>query len=307
MAKPAAAEVTLTGDTVLVDGIDVTMQDADSVIFGDSTDGSIQWNATLLKLEAATTVAGTALQLETTDGGIHLNADGASNGDLILDAADIMTLTSVDLKIFDGAAVETWEIEGTANAVETQIIFADPTVGDQSWTFPDLAVSDALAVMGSTLATNAPEVVNSVTGGTNQLIFEGTADGFETILTATDATADATVTFANDTGDNVYSPTGGTTYGAGAGALPVTHTYIAYTSVGGAEALTLADGKPGQIITITHVTDGGNGVVTPATPAGFATFDLADAGDQVSMLFIDTSGWVILGSSGNAAPPVITP
>jgi hypothetical protein len=303
--ETAAAEVTLTGDTVLVDGIDVTMQDADSIIFGDSTDGSIQWNATLLKLEAATTVAGTALQIETTDGGIHLNADGATNGDILIDAADVMTFTSADTKIFDGATAETWVIEGTANTEEATVVFTDPTA-DVTWTFPT-AAADTFAVMASTLVTNAPEIANSVSGGTNQLIFEGaTADDFETIITPTDATADATLVLPDDSGDIAYTPTGGTTYGAGAGALPVTHAYIAYTSVGGAEALTLADGSNGQILTIAHVTDGGNGVVTPATAAGWTSVDLADDGDMITLVFVDTVGWAVMGTAGVAAPPALT-
>ena len=303
--ETAAAEVTLKGYTVLIDGIDVTMQDADSIIFGDSTDGSIQWNATLLKLDAVTTVAGTALQIETTDGGIHLNADGATNGDIIIDAADILTLTSVDTKIFDGAAAETWVIEGTANTEEATIVFTDPTA-DVTWTFPT-AAADTFAVMASTLATNAPEIANSVTGGTNQLIFEGASvDAFETIITPTDATADATLTLPDDSGDIAYTPTGGTTYGAGAGAIPVTHAYVAYTSSGGAEALTLADGSNGQILVIAHVTDGGNGVLTPTTAAGWTSVDLADDGDMISLVFVDTVGWAVTGTAGVAAPPALT-
>ena len=304
-AETAGAEIVLTGDTVTVDGVDVTMNDADSIIFGDSTDASIQWSGSLLKVDAVTTTAGTALQLETTDGGIHLNADGAANGDILIDAADVLTFTSVDTKVFDGAAAETWIIEGTADAHEATVVFTDPTA-DITWTFPTGA-TDTLAVMSSTLATNIPEAANSVTGGTNTLIYEGsTADDFETTLASTDPTADNALTLPDDSGEVAYTPTGGTTYGAGAGALPVTHAYVAYTSVGAAEALTLADGKPGQIITIAHVTDGGNGVITPATAAGWTSVDLADDGDMITLVFVDTVGWAVMGTAGVAAPPALT-
>ena len=164
-----------------------------------------------------------------------------------------------------------------------------------------------MAVMSSTLATNIPEAANSVTGGTNTLIYEGsTADDFETTLASTDPTADNALTLPDDSGEVAYTPTGGTTYGAGAGALPVTHAYVAYTSVGAAEALTLADGKPGQIITIAHVTDGGNGVITPATAAGWTSVDLADDGDMITLVFVDTVGWAVMGTAGVAAPPALT-
>lgn len=54
-------------------------------------------------------------------------------------------------------------------------------------------------VMLSTLATNAPDVANSVTGASAALVFEGTADASETSLTVTDPTADRTVTVPDST------------------------------------------------------------------------------------------------------------
>lgn len=89
-------------------------------------------------------------------------------------------------------------------------------------------------------------------------------------------------------------------------AIPVTHAHVSKTT-GGAESLTLANGAPGQILTITLVVDGGDGTITPATKTGFATIVLADAKDSVSLRFIDnTVGWVLLGTAGVTAPPVIS-
>jgi len=353
-------------------GIDIdAVGEAGQDIVITNTGGSVQIVATeaaaldAFNLDVTGAISG--VDVDTTNGPIVLTAANADNGDITLVAADVMTFTSVDTKVFDGAATELWNITGTAaGGFEHIISFTDATA-DITWTFPDggtdiLAImgstlatnypdiansvtggtnqlifegagvdaheaiitatdptadiiwilpdggADSLAVMGSTLETNYPEVVNSVTGASNSLIFEGTADAFETILTANDATvADKTLTLPNDDGDVVYAPAGGTTYGAGAGAIPVTHVYVAYTSVGGAEALTLADGQDGQVIVINHVVDGGNGVLTPATAAGWTSIDLADAGDTVSCIFVNTVGWAILGTSGNAAPPVVTP
>lgn len=50
--------------------------------------------ANQFKVDAQGTIAGYATVLETTDGGIQLNADGAANGDIDIDAADDMTLTA---------------------------------------------------------------------------------------------------------------------------------------------------------------------------------------------------------------------
>lgn len=101
---------------------------------------------------------------------------------------------------------------------------------------------------------------------------------------------------------------GSTSVAADELAIPVTHRYVAKTTGADAEALTLADGKAGQVLTIALVTDGGgDGTLTPTTCSGFATIVLADAGDNVTLRFIDsTVGWVIVGAAGVSAPPVIT-
>ena len=70
----------------------------------------------------------------------------------------------------------------------------------------------------------------------------------------------------------------------GPGAVPVTHGYVAMT-VDGADAYTLADGKPGQILVINCVAQSvGTATLTPATCTGFSTIAFADAGDQAVLL-----------------------
>lgn len=90
-------------------------------------------------------------------------------------------------------------------------------------------------------------------------------------------------------------------------AIPVTAQYVAKTTGADAEALTLADGTPGQVLVISLVTDGGGtGTLTPTTASGFVSIAFADAGDTAALKFVDaTVGWVILGTSGVAAPPAI--
>ncbi|WP_255564463.1 hypothetical protein [Mameliella sp. CS4] len=89
-------------------------------------------------------------------------------------------------------------------------------------------------------------------------------------------------------------------------AIPVTHRYVAKTT-GGAEALTLADGTPGQKLTVSLVSDGGDGTLTPDTCSGFATIVFADAGDTATLEFIDaTVGWIVTGAHGATAQPALT-
>lgn len=99
---------------------------------------------------------------------------------------------------------------------------------------------------------------------------------------------------------------GATTKAGGVLAVPITHRVVTMTT-GGVEALTLANGVPGQRITIILGTDGGDGTLTPATCTGFATIVFADAKDTASLEYIDdTIGWVLVGYYGTAAPPVVS-
>ena len=98
------------------------------------------------------------------------------------------------------------------------------------------------------------------------------------------------------------------TVAADALAIPVTHGIVQKTTGADAEALTLADGEPGQILVINLVTDGGgDGTLTPTTKTGWLTIVFADAGDQAILWYVDdTIGWVIQGLSGKSGPPAHT-
>ena len=89
--------------------------------------------------------------------------------------------------------------------------------------------------------------------------------------------------------------------------IPLTHKVVTKTTGIDAEALTLANGVPNQVLTVTLAVDGGGtGTLTPATATGFVSIAFADAGDTATLKYIDdTGGWVILGTAGVAAPPAI--
>jgi len=99
---------------------------------------------------------------------------------------------------------------------------------------------------------------------------------------------------------------GATTKAGGTLAVPVTHRYVAMTT-GGVEALTLANGLPGQVLTITLAATSGDGTLTPVTKTGFATIVFAGVKDTATLLYVDdTVGWIILGYYGTDAPPVVS-
>jgi hypothetical protein len=90
--------------------------------------------------------------------------------------------------------------------------------------------------------------------------------------------------------------------------IPLTHAVVSKTTGSDAEALTLDDGVPGQLLTIILTTDGGGaGTITPARKTGWATAVLDEAGDVFTFKYIDNSlGWVVIGCAGVAACPVIS-
>ena len=104
------------------------------------------------------------------------------------------------------------------------------------------------------------------------------------------------------------SDVAGTTSVADSLVIPLTHTVVTKTTGADAEALTLADGAPGQFLHIHLGTDGGgDGTLTPATATGWATIVFADAGDRASLYYVnDTVGWIILGLTGLTAGPAST-
>ena len=142
---------------------------------------------------AKTIIVGDGASTGTTtvtagSGGVSLPAAATTIGDAI---GDITTFTGkiagATPMSFDGA---------TANTAYTILAVAD-VAASVTVTCPN----STSALMGSTLTTNNVNVVNSVWGGTNQIILEGaTADAYETIITPTDPTADRTITLPDATG-----------------------------------------------------------------------------------------------------------
>ncbi len=85
---------------------------------------------------------------------------------------------------------------------------------------------------------------------------------------------------------------------SGAGACNVTTVATLFTSTGAAQALTLADGtRAGQLKFVSHVVDGGSGVLTPTTKTGFTTVTLTAVNDWVCLIW-SGAAWFVLAYSG---------
>ena len=94
--------------------------------------------------------------------------------------------------------------------------------------------------------------------------------------------------------------------------IPVTHAYVGKTTGTDAEACTLADGKPGQVLIVNLETDGGgDATLTPIRAGhrnnGWETIVFADEGDQAILWYAtEWSGWLILSLTGTGGPPAHT-
>lgn len=111
------------------------------------------------------------------------------------DAANAVWHTSNNI-VFEGAT-------GGADAFETSITVVDPTA-DVTFTLPNYSGVPLL----STLATNAPDVADSIWTVQNALYFEGTtANDFEAVISPTDPTADRSFTLPDFGGTLLVSST----------------------------------------------------------------------------------------------------
>ena len=158
---------------------------------------------------------------------------------------------------------------------------------------------------GKTLAASNSITLAGVDGKTltvnNNLTLAGTDATTMTFPTtsATIARTDAAQTF---TGDQTFS---GNIVGAiqdltGPGAVNVTQVTTAFTSTGTGDALTLADGVAGEIKTVVYVAETAlldTGVLTPATPLGYATITFTNVGDSATLQYF-TQGWAVIGVNG---------
>jgi len=229
------------GGTVMLSSLATNAVDAANAVTGASN-GLVFEGATANDFETTVTptdpTADRTITLPDASGVPILSAAVPEGATAVSGAANSL--------IFEGA---------TANDFETTVTATDPTA-DRTVTLPD----GGGTVMLSSLATNAVDAANAVTGASNGLVFEGaTANDFETTVTPTDPTADRTVTLPDASGTVDVLGSASHDYGAAAVDWTMTAaegnaTYITATNANGAVNAILASAVTGKIYIVYNAT-----------------------------------------------------
>jgi hypothetical protein len=88
---------------------------------------------------------------------------------------------------------------------------------------------------------------------------------------------------------------------SGPGAIAINSSYCELTTTGVSDAVTLADGTiVGQMLTVHHVTDGGDADITPANFEDGTSINTAAAGDMIQFMWTGTN-WKLVANAGVTA------
>ncbi len=86
------------------------------------------------------------------------------------------------------------------------------------------------------------------------------------------------------------------------GSTQLAYGLLTKTVSGSAEAGALANGTPGQLLTIVCValTGGGTYTCTPATKTGYSAFEFTAVRQSITLLYLNNAvGWIIVGNNGS--------
>jgi hypothetical protein len=277
---------TLSGDVSVAAGKDIVYAAGDGVFDASLGTGIFKSNT------GANTLGGAVLVNDATTPSVTL-ASGKTNTGFFL----VNGKTSGSFKIITADA--------TGQAVTLTV--AAQTSGAGALGINDLG-GVAHSLMVSTLTSNTTGALNSVTGASNALVYEGTADASETSIAAADATADTTLTFPAKTASGFIEVlsveaeavtdtiTAGQLYGS----------VITNTGSSGAAVLTLPAPVVGMhfrvYLTVAQDVDinpaDGTQILGLTNATGDAISSASAIGNCVELIALSTTTWAAFAISG---------
>ena len=217
----------------------------------------------------------------SNSGAITLNCEQNSHGQKIIAQPHSAGVTNVltlpaggDGELVSTVATQTLTNKTMTGAIMTSPVLTTPQIEDSSADHQYIfAVSELAADRTVTLPLLA---------GNDEFVFK---DHTQTLTNKTLTSATLTGLFGS-----VQSL-------SGAGAVNLTDTVTELTTTA-ADALTLANGTPGQVKIITMIADGGDGTLTPTTFHDGTTITFDDVGESVVLVYHTTIGWKAVSVSG---------
>jgi hypothetical protein len=251
---------------------------------------------------------GTGTDLST--GRLQIASHSAKSGGIGFNTGDVNTspglFSSAANNLVFGSTAPLFSIQSNGTAVAESRLRFEPAGAGASTGQLDIIASPTSGALG--FGAGAHFTVNNLT---NRIMTLNTTQLQVIPTTASTSTTTGALTVAGGLGVAGAGFWGGavtSTFNvnsvqslSGAGAVDVTNGITEYTSTGGAQALTLANGTAGQIKRIVHGVDGGSGVLTPTTKTGYTTITFTNAGDSVTLVYLTTRGWCIVGIFGAVA------
>lgn len=253
--------LTINGSSVLALGI-ATSTSANALAIGPNgaTNPSIQVDAS-----TASAATGVKIKSAAAAGGVAIVAiSSGTNENMTLDAKGSGTIL----------------LNGTATGA---VLVGDATTP----AFSVVHTTEGTGVNITSAAAASGVAIAAISSGTNEAL---TVDAKGSGLLTLNGTGTGNVVIGHGLMGSVQAL-------SGAGAVDLVTTTTKITSTG-ANALTLADGAPGQIKTLVMIVDGGDATLTPTTKTGFSTITFNDIGDGCILQFFTTVGWICIGNNG---------
>ena len=210
--ETTGANFILTGDTVLLDGMDMTFEDGDFLIFGDGSDFTID-SSTAKQLDIAPAGADElySVHIGIASSGVDLSLHGTDAGDLLLwDASDDYLHMIGDKVLFtlaEASAANVFKVDATGASGDTDVIVLETTDGGIMLLADGDTEGDiTLDAEDDITITAAGDLVYAVTGTFNVAgsILTNTGVVTEVVTGTTD-----TLTAAQSGSMIVYTMTGG--------------------------------------------------------------------------------------------------
>jgi len=276
---------------------------ADKLDLGGNTTADIPENTNLYYTNARARGA-----VSVTDaGGLGSLAYNSSTGVITYNGPTNSDVTSaISVASGSGLTISSGEI-GTNAIPNSQLANSSVTVGSTSINLGATAstIAGLTSLTATTLYSGAANAANSISIASGDIVFEGsTANGYETTLRATDATADRVITLPNETGTILttasnISPTVDT-FTLGSTSIQLGSTTSA---VAGLTSLTATTLYAGAANAANSVSIGTAGLVFEGSTAdGYeTTINVVDATADRAINFPNAGGTVALLSSLSVA------